>query len=484
MKPWLEQRRRERPEARALSFEGTDLTYAQLADEAARRASALQSLDVDAGSRVAIVGRNSLEYVLWAHAVFWLGATLVPLHHRASRAELNDQCGVTQPTVVLAMPDAADRFDEAAPVVRVDDIASLIDDAPPAPPAEISSDDVLTILFTSGTTGTPRAVPLTVANHRASAHASALRLGCEPDDHWLCCLPLCHIGGLAIALRSAMYGTSFELMPRFDADAVLEVLASRPVTLASFVPTMLRRLLAASDGPLETRLRVVLVGGGHATAEELRTARQRGLPVVPTYGMTEAASQIATLAPGSGERWLQTAGRPLEGAEIRIGDPARPAEAGRSGAIYARGPMIADGYLGDEEASEERFRDGWLETGDVGHLDEKGRLVVEHRRGRRITTGGETVDPAEVERALRDATQVADAAVVGLDDAQWGARIAAAVVAADGGAAGLVDALEAHCEATLAPFKVPKEWMTLEELPRTSSGKVRRDLIRRLFTDP
>jgi o-succinylbenzoate---CoA ligase len=500
MKPWLAQRRDERPDAPALSFEGDTYSYARLALAVERRAAALAQLGIERGSHVAILGENSVDWVLGAHAVFWLGATLVPLHPGATDEELGRQ--LEQVCVDLILVDEQSRANDGeTPSLRGprrDILASSLGPAPSlclqsldknetasARPADIRPDDILTILFTSGTTGTPKAVPLTARNHLASARASARRLGCEPDDHWLCCLPLCHIGGLAILLRSAIYGTSFELTRTFEAAPILELLRRRPVTLASFVPTMVHRLVERIDAPITTRLRAVLVGGGPTSAEQLTEARRLGLPVLPTYGMTEAATQLATLAPDDGPDRLDTAGWALSGVELRIERPdGSQAAPGEAGDIWARGPMITHGYLGDDD-KHARFRGRWFRTGDVGRLDERGYLSVEHRAGERIVTGGENVDPAEVERVLRDASAVADAAVVGLDDDQWGQRVCALVQPTEpqSDVNALVETLEATCRRRLAVFKVPKQWLVVDQIPRTHTHKLETTVARRLLNN-
>jgi O-succinylbenzoic acid--CoA ligase len=292
-------------------------------------------------------------------------------------------------------------------------------------------------VFTSGTTGDPRPVPLTRTNFEASARASAAHLGVEPDDRWLCCLPVFHVGGLSIFTRCAIYEAAVYAEAGFDAARVRDLLEGGEVTLASLVPTMLARLREAG---LERApdLRGVLLGGGPIPAELLEWALGIGLPVMPTYGMTETCSQIATAEPG------ERLARPLPGVELRISD---------EGEILARGPMVA--------------AEGWLHTGDRGRLTDDGLLEVEGRMDDVIVTGGENVAAREVEEALLAHPRVAEAAVIGVDDPEWGKAVTAFVV----GTAS-EDELLAHCRERLARFKVPKRIVVLDELPRTASGKV------------
>jgi O-succinylbenzoic acid--CoA ligase len=309
------------------------------------------------------------------------------------------------------------------------------------PPAPLGAGlDTRTVIFTSGTTGAPKPVQLTAANHEASAIASAWNLGVALEDRWLCCLPLWHIGGLAILIRSAIYGTTAVLHDGFDARRVREEIESGRVTLVSLVAAMLTRLIDAgmTEWP---GLRAALLGGGPVPRPLLEWAAGSGFPLLETYGMSETCSQVVT------------GGRPLLGVEIRTSD---------AGEILVRGPMVAASAVAD---------DGWLHTRDRGRLDPGGALHVEGRLDDMIVTGGENVAAAEVEEALLAHPAVADAGVVGRPDAEWGEAVTAYVVlSADASDADLL----AHCRERLARHKVPKAVHRLDELPRNAAGKLLR----------
>ncbi len=472
---WLELQSQQSPEKVALVVGYRQLTYADLADEVIRRAALLTRRGVRKGDSVALIAANSADWIIAAHAIFWTGATLVALHPRSTEDELANQLATLNPALIISAREYASL---GIPTISPGALANAEVPSKPLAARPLSEDDVLTILFTSGSTGHPKAVPLTVGNHLASARASAERLGCDDDDRWLCCLPLCHIGGLAIVLRSAIYGTAIELVPRFEPQIIIDRLTDRPVTLASFVPTMLFRLLDHSAGAIENQLRAVLVGGGPITADQLRDARRLGLPVLPTYGMTEAASQLTTLSLDAGGEHLHTAGTPLSGVELELRDAdLNPVPTGDAGAIWVRGPMLTSGYLNSDNSA---FIDGWYNTGDFGRLDHRGRLLIEHRQSDRIVTGGENVDPLEVEQVLRDNTRVSDVAVVGVDDPEWGQLVAALIVTEDE-SQHLIDSLQSRCRTELAPFKAPRLWAITNEIPRTATGKVRRSVVRTHF---
>ena len=286
-------------------------------------------------------------------------------------------------------------------------------------------------VLSSGTTGPRRPIDLSCDNFAASAAASAANLGAEDGDVWLACMPMDHVGGLSILIRSVIYGTTALLHPRFDVESVAEALAADEprVSCISLVPTQLRRLLDAG-APLD-RLRFALIGGAALDRATLEAALGAGAPVVQTYGLTEACSQVCTLGPGEAREHLGSSGRPLPGIEVAIED----------GRIAVRGANVAAG------AAEP---DGWLRTADLGRIDPAGYLWVEGRADDVIVSGGENVMPEAVEEALLAHAAVADAAVVGLPDPDWGEAVTAVVVLAadaDADEAALIE----HCRARVRP---------------------------------
>jgi O-succinylbenzoic acid--CoA ligase len=258
-------------------------------------------------------------------------------------------------------------------------------------------------------------------------------------------LPLFHVGGLAILIRSAIYATTAVVHERFEAERVNAGLEAGEATLVSLVPTMLLRMREAGLGAAPA-LRAALLGGGPVPDELLGWAREVGLPVVPVYGMTETASQVVAGVPGA----------PLPGVELAVSD---------AGEVLIRGPMVARAALA---------ADGWLRTGDSGRLDAQGRLVLEGRLKEMILTGGENVSPTEVEEALLSHPGVADAAVVGLPDAEWGEAVTAFVVLRKPAAE---EELLDHCRTRLASYKLPRRIEQVAALPRNRAGKLLRDEI-------
>ena len=479
--PWLHARARRGGAYPALTWQGATRSFAALAaaaDEAARR---LATLGITRGARVALLAAPAPHVVEIVHAVQRLGATLVPLNTRLTAGELAVLLAVARPAVVLhdrihaALASAATATSTEAvgcPPAR-QAIGAALDRVPRAAAAvlraRLDAGAVHSILFTSGTSGRPKGAMLTHANHAASARAAAAHLGLGAGDRWLVCMPLFHVGGLSIVVRSAVVGFPLTLQAGFDPDAANRAIVDGGVTIVSVVPPMLDRMLDALGARrYPPSLRIVLAGGGPLPERLAARAREHGVPVLPTYGLTEAASQVATARPAV----------PAAGLALLPGMAVRIRAAGRDGVgeILARGPAVMRGYLDDAAGTAAALAGGWLHTGDLGRIAPDGTLAVVGRRTDLIVTGGENVYPIEVERALAAHPDVVEAAVYGVADDAWGERVVAAVVSRSGALD--APALRAWCAPRLAGFKGPREIVLLERLPRTASGKVRYAALR------
>jgi O-succinylbenzoic acid--CoA ligase len=431
---WLPAAAVRAPEREALRTRHGSVSYAELDTRAARAAHELAARGVEPGQRVAIALPPGAAFAEALHGCLRLGAVAMPIDPRLKAAERAARLA-TAATVVNRPLEGRGGGDGGLP-----------DDHDPVAPA--------VVVHTSGTTGEPRPVELTYGNWESSARASAARLGLDPAERWLCALPVSHVSGLSILLRSAIYATTAVVHERFDPVAVGQALARDHVTIVSLVPTMLARLLEAGARPGPS-LRCVLVGGGPLPAELADRAAAAGFPLAQTYGLTEACSQVTTSEIGA----PHTAGRPLDGIRVRVaGD----------GEILVVGPTVAPAAV---------QADGFLHTGDVGELDEAGRLRVTGRKTEMLVTGGENVAPAEIEAVLESHPAVAEAAVHGRSDPEWGEAVVATVVVRAGVEVAPED-LRAHCRRRLAGFKVPKAIEFADALPRTPSGKLRRELLR------
>jgi o-succinylbenzoate---CoA ligase len=436
---WLAQRAQSCPERAALVTETASVTYAELEAEATWIARRLAAYGVRREGTAALTMHPRREEVVLLHALMKLGASALPLSPL-----LTD----TERVAVLSAERPAVDLNDAAELTQTEADLPLL--------GEHDMDDVCCRILTSGTSGEPRPVSLTYGNFLFSAVGSAFNIGVDPEDRWLCCLPLSHVAGLSIILRSAIYGTTTVLLDGFDTEQVASTLVNGDISVLSLVPTQLIRLLEA-DADL-SRPRAILLGGGPVPAGGLQEAIDRGATVVQSYGMTETCSQVTTLGPSDAARKVGSAGRPLLTTHLRIAD----------GEILVQGPTVSRDSLDS---------DGWLHTGDMGHIDEEGFLYVTGRHSELIVTGGENVMPAEVESVLLAHPAVADAAVVGRPDPEWQEAVCALVVLAEDRET-TEEELRTHCTAALAPFKVPKRIDFVSSLPRTSSGKLLRgDLV-------
>lgn len=425
---------------------------------------------VPPGARVAVLEGTTDLHVALHRVARRRGAALVPLPPRAPTADLAGRIARAGAGLVLAGVGHAEAWRALrSPGVLVADDGAVLERR--GTPTGGHAGDVRVVLQTSGTTGRPRLVGLTEAMLAAHAMACRERLRTGPDAVWLACLPLHHAGGATLVDRCLRGHGQLRVLDGFDVAGVAAALPR--VSHVSLVPVQLARLLDAGVGP--GALRCVLLGGDHAAPGLLGRARAAGWPVHPSYGLTEACGQVATARPEDLDEAPGTVGRPLPGVEVRIaadrdrtaaiGAPAGPTAEGR---IIVCGPTVA--------------APGWLDTGDLGHLDDAGRLHVTGRAAERIVTGGENVDARGVERVLRGHPDILDACVVGLPDATWGQRVAAAVVARPD--APDDDALRAWCRERLPGHAVPRAWKRVDAVPRTDLGKPRRQTVAAAWHGP
>lgn len=360
---------------------------------------------------------------LWAR-----GVPFLPLDHRLAPPERTALIDRARPTAVLEPGGDVTVFAQPA---RIDDGIGVV-------------------VATSGTGGTPKLVELTRNAVSATIEGSRRALDGADDDPWVACLSPAHMGGLLVFLRAALLGGPVTVLERFDPSLLVAV--APPAAAVALVPMLLRRLVEA-DTDL-ARYGVLLVGGGHVPAELRAAAEARGGRVVPTYGLTESCGGVVY------------DGMPFEGTEVRIGDDAR---------IELRGPTIMEGYRHDPAATGATFTtDGWFLTADAGSIDDDGHLHVSGRLDEAIRTGAETVWPDEVERAIQSHAKVADVAIAGRPHPGWGQQVVAFVVPATIDDPPTLEELRDHVGERIARHKAPRELTLVPDLPRTSSGKIRR----------
>jgi long-chain acyl-CoA synthetase len=475
-----------RPEAVALVHGERELTYGELDERSNRLAQALLAGGVGAGTRVAYLDRSSPEVVELLFAASKIGAVLVPLNWRLAVPELRAVLDDARARLLIAGPtfrDVAERVPAPELIVVGEGYERrLAAHEPRDPGGRGAAGDVIVQMYTSGTTGVPKGVLTTHGNLAVTAQTSR-RWAFDERSVSLTPLPMFHIGGIGWAYCGLWHGATTVLVSEFEPTAVLDVLERRRVTNAVLVPTMLQ-MLSAVPGAAErdySALRSIAYGAAPITTPVLKAAmRTFGCALFGLYGLTESTGGVVALEPedhdpgGPREHLLRSAGRPYPWVELRIADPATgtPLGTGAVGEVWLRGPNVTPGYFNrPAETAAALTPDGWLRTGDGGYLDEDGYLFLTDRIKDMIVSGGENVYPVEVEEALAQHADVADVAVIGVPDPRWGEGVKAVVVARPGRRPP-PDELIAFARERLAGYKLPRSVEFVDELPRTSSGKV------------
>lgn len=474
---------------------GLSVTAAELEDRSAAAAGRLSAAGIQAGDRVVVSAEPSIDYVVAYVGVLRLGAVALPLNGAYREPEVAHI--VSDARVVAAITDDSERgrwIAEASPgaTVTAPDLSDLpAAETQRAPLDAAGRDDPALLAYTSGTTGAPKGAVLSHGNLLASAEAVGLAWRWVPDDRLVLALPLFHMHGLGVGLHGTLTaGATAVLLDRFDADAVLDAVREGG-TLLFGVPTMWHRLAAASNADALAGLRLAVSGSAplppdlHAAIAEIA-----GRPPLERYGMTETAMLVSN--PYAGDRRAGSVGFPLPGVEVRLTETAnasgraylrsgtdtrgqkRPSGDGSdrpAAEIEVRGPNVFGGYWERPEATADAFHDGWFRTGDLGTVDPDGYLRIAGRAKELIISGGYNVYPREVEDVLRSHPAVADAAVVGAPDPEWGERVCAFIVPH-----GEVSdrELATWCAERLAPYKHPRRWERIDQVPRNPLGKVLR----------
>ena len=505
---WLRWRSGVSPEALALKVEGLEWSYRELQERVSALSAVLLSRGMRRGDRLALLMPPSEQYVALVHASARLGAVVVPLNPRQSTPELLEQLRDSGPSLVVHEEAPSARAKElqvglrrgssSAPRwVRAAELAteSASGREEPVLGDQVDASAAHAIIYTSGSSGAPKGVEITLSNLMWNAISIGFRCGASPNDRWLLCMPLFHVGGYTIIFRSVLHGSGIVLHPKFEPKLISRSLDSDGITLASFVPTMLSEILEARGGkPLDPRVRTIFLGGGQPPSHLVTAIRKRRLPVLLTYGMTETCSQVAV-----SNVWMSSEGpayQPVLPSEVAVMKPSTKrrvafADAGEVGEVAVRGPTLFRGYWRKPALTASRFREAWFFTGDLGVLQPgtslRGRrangIVILGRKEETIVSGGEKVFPAEVESALREHPAVKDAVVVGVDDVKWGQRVVAVVEAKAefSGAQPTASELTTFLGERVGRYKIPKQFHFWDALPRTHTGKTRRSAVRLLL---
>ena len=462
---WVRDRARNTPDRVAIDFDGRPVTYRELDEGSDAFAALFLEAGLQRGDRVATLTGNSPEHVQVFFACAKAGLTLLPLSWRLSPVELQYQLEDAGPAVFLV----EDEYDDLARATGRP-FERLAADAGRQPPrVDVADQDGLLLIYTSGTTGKPKGALLTHANCFWTNLSFDLATGVDQHDVVLQVLPQFHVGGWNVQSLLAWWkGATVILEREFDAGRVLELIEEKRVTTLMGVPATYLFLaqhpaFAAAD---LSSLRCAVVGGAPMPQALLETWAARGTAIVQGYGLTEAAPNVLCLPQEDAVRKLGYAGKPYPFVDVRLSADQE---------LQVRGPNVFPGYWRNSDATAEAFtEDGWLRTGDIADRDDEGYYRIKGRLKEMYISGGENVYPAEVEAVLYEHPLVTDAAVIGIDDEQWG-EVGVAFVVADGVSE---DQLLGWCRDRLARFKVPKSFRFVGEIPRNGMGKVQKQELR------
>ncbi|MFJ7936344.1 o-succinylbenzoate--CoA ligase [Sporosarcina sp. NPDC096371] len=471
---WLMQRAYLTPEKAALSFGDDTWTFAQLKHKSMQLAEKLAANGLQEGQRIALLGPSNADMVFIIHACMLTGLEIVMLNSRLTTKELEWQLEDSGADAVIVADDMSAVIANSAVRLLPYSTIEQSEGQPFVVQDLWTADRTITIMYTSGTTGFPKGVRQTVGNHVSSALSSVLNLGLNDKDVWLCAMPLFHISGFSILVRSVLYGMEVRLYEKFDPIQTAQEIRDGSVTRMSVVSLTLDKILRElekDNAMAHPSFQTMLAGGGSVPVDYLERAVQRNIPVLQTYGMTETSSQTATLAAGDAMRKMGSAGKPLFFNQIKIKDMKNPYDKGE---VFIRGPHVTPGYIGRFSAVHP-LEEGWLPTGDIGYFDEEGYLYIVDRRSDLIISGGENIYPAEIENALVAHPGVSEAGVCGREHSEWGS-VPVAFVVVTGNVP--VEELRLFCEQRLARYKVPKEFRFVDKLPRNASNKLLRRELR------
>jgi fatty-acyl-CoA synthase len=478
---------RRTPDRCALKYRGEEISYADFDGRIRRVGGWLASHGIGVGDVVAVLMKNSTAFLELAFAASHIGAVFLPINYRLSADEVGYIVGNSGARMLIADEEFAS-IAAGAPVVLLDEAAQsgaarLAPDVAPVPMRVRKPGDLMRLMYTSGTTDRPKGVMLTYENIYWKSADQTLVLGLNAETRLLVVGPLYHVGALDLpGIAVLWHGGMLSVHRDFDPETALAAIEAERLNAAWFAPVMTTAILTC---PARNRYDVSslkwAIGGGEKTPEvRIRAFSDyfKNARYIDAYGLTETCGGDTFMEAGREIEKIGSTGRAIAHVEIEIRDDRGNRLApGENGEICLRGPKVTQGYWNDPEKTASAFFRDWFRSGDIGYLDEDGFLYLTDRKKDMIISGGENIASSEVERVIYELPQVREVAVIGLRDERWGEKPVAVVVLADGSTLALPD-LADHCRAKLASFKVPKQLIVRDSLPRNPSGKVLKRVLR------
>ncbi len=425
-----------------------------------------RKLELLQASRIAILSDNSVTMAIYVLATMVVHKELLLLNVHLKPKEIKNQLAQLDVTTVLHSVERREQLPNSISTIVFESLEHILSDEEADDTFDWTFEDrdIAVIMNTSATTGQFKSVPLRWGQIRAHVQASQEVLGKTEQDNWLMVLPLFHVSGLSILMRSLYNGTAVTILPKYDEIKVLELIESEKINMMSLVPTILTQL---EPKITHHKLRVILLGGEFIPMALIDACEKKSLPIYKTYGMTETFSQSVTFSVLDYPHKRDSVGKPLPGMQVRIDKP----DADRVGEIHLTGPMVMTGYIDKEPI------DGDLNTDDIGYVDEDGFVYILNRRKDLIISGGENIYPKELEDLVYTLPSVKECAVVPVPDPKWG-QVPALFVAFHDGESMTADAILSFMTKSLAKYKVPKYVTILSALPRNGTGKIVRNELR------
>lgn len=417
-------------------------------------------------SRIAILSDNSVMMAIYVLATMLVHKELLLLNVHLKPKEIENQLAQLDVTTVLHSVERREQLPNSISTIVFESLESILSDLTPEDTFDwtFKDSDVAAIMNTSATTGQFKSVPLRWGQIRAHVQASKEVLGKTEQDNWLMVLPLFHVSGLSILMRSLYNGTAVTILPKYDEAQVFKLIESENINMMSLVPTILTQLEPSIS---RHKLRVILLGGEFIPMALIDACEKKSLPIYKTYGMTETFSQSVTFSVLDYPHKRDSVGRPLPGMQVRIDNPDKDGV----GEIHLTGPMVMTGYINREPI------DGDLNTDDIGYVDEDGFVYILNRRKDLIISGGENIYPKELEDLVYTLPSVKECAVVPVPDTKWG-QVPALFVAFHDGESMTSDEILSFMTNSLAKYKIPKYVKILPALPRNGTGKIVRNELR------